>query len=153
MFTAKTVPCVETSTALIKGLEKVCNDYLNSYFPRAHAKCAEIIKEILRDLMQHYKGECEAFKVACIQFVVQALSVYLKSQSSQSFLKALDELCNRHPRELNADELKIAGMKYPAASLQAYLAKQDPACQWIQQGQIKEFKQRFEIYSAYNRRA
>ncbi len=151
MFTAKAGSYVEHSTELKNGLEKVCNDYLNSYFTRTHAKCAEIIKEILSDLVQHYKEESEAFKIACIQFVVQALSLYLKSQSSKAFIKALDEFCYKHPRELNAEELKVAGMKYPAASLQAYLAKQDVTCQWIQQGRIEEFKKRFDVYSAFSR--
>ena len=151
MFTAKAGLQVERSVTLKDGLEKVCNDYLNSYFTRTHRKCAETIKEILRELAQLYKQEGEAFKIGCIQFVVQALALYLKAQSSDKFLKALNDFCLNNPRDLNAVELHYAEMKYPVSSLKEYLTTQDLTCQWIQQGRIEEFKRRFEVYSSFNR--
>ena len=137
---------VARSKELHEALEKVCDDYIKSWFGREHKEVAGIVKEELQDLAKAYANETEEFKITWIQFLVAGLKGYLQEKNSAQFLKALSVVCDAYYQELNTECLKTSLAMYPVKAFQEYLQLQTQACKWIQQGRIQEFKERYDFY-------
>lgn len=152
MFTAKKAVAMQVgrAEALRLGLEKVCDDYSNRWRWKTHAETAKIVKSELNRITTTHQQESEAFKIAWIQFLTAVLADYLQKQNSHHFLQLLRQFSVENYHELHHECLKSARVIYPTKNLLAYLNTQNPACLWIAQGGIDEFKKRYNFYANHS---